>query len=215
LRSSRASFKSENEYVEFKSGTGNQPLQDAIVAFSNADGGLIFVGIKDDGSVVKRELTQGTLDAITQAFRDTRDPGNYSIRQIHIGDTPIVIIKVARRVNGFAQTSNGRVLARRGSHEVALFGDELRRLLVDRSLERFDEHDSGVALTAASANQLRAMSKLYAWRGRSDLHERLCERGPLGRSRSPTKAFASVRDWTEREPSVSWKKWSPTRSLFG
>ena len=172
-------FESENDYVEFKTGTGNQPLQDAIVAFSNADGGVIFVGVKDDGSVVKRELTQGTLDAITQAFRDTRDPGRYSIRQIHVGDTPIVVIKVARRVSGFAQTSNGRVLARRGSHKVALFGDELRRLLVDRSLERFDEHDSGVPLTAASDNQLRAISKLYAWRGRSDIHERLCERGLL------------------------------------
>ncbi len=103
-------FAEETDYVEFKTGTGNQPLQDAIVAFSNAEGGVIFVGVKDDGSIAGREPTQGTLDAISQAFRDTRDPGRYSIRQILVGDRPILAIAVAKRVNGFAQTSSGRVL---------------------------------------------------------------------------------------------------------
>lgn len=172
-------FSGETDYVEFKTGTGNQPLQDAIVAFSNADGGIIFVGVKNDATVVKRELTQGTLDTITQAFRDTRDPGRYSVRQIYVGDTPIVAVGVARRVNGFAQTSNGRILARRGSHKVALFGDELRRLLIDRSLERFDEHDSGVPLSAVADNRLREIRRLYGWSGHSGLHGRLCERGLL------------------------------------
>lgn len=180
----RRIFAGESQYVEFKAGTGNQPLQDSIVAFSNADGGVIFIGVEDNGRIVKRELSQGTLDTITQAFQATRDPGRYSIRQIKIGDTPIVAIAVARRVNGFAQTSNGRVLARRGSHKVALFGDELRRLLIDRSLERFEEHDSGLPLSAASDRRLMTIRGLYGWRSGADLEERLRERGLLVESGS-------------------------------
>ncbi len=175
----RESFDGESEYVEFKTGTGNQPLQDAIVAFSNADGGVILVGVDNNGSVVGRDLGQGTLDAITQAFRDTRDPGTYSIRAIHVEETPIVAIAVARRVHGFAQTSNGRVLARRGTQKVALFGDELRRLLMDRSLERFEDHDSGIPLSKASTDRIREVETMHKWNRSSDLATRLTERGLL------------------------------------
>lgn len=171
-------FAGETDYVERKTGTGNQPLQDAIVAFSNADGGVILVGVKDDGTIVGRELTPGTMDAIVQAFRDTRDPGRYSIVQISVDETPVVAISVARRVNGFAQTSSGRVLARRGSRKVALFGDELRRLLIERSLERFEEHDSGVALDGASHLQIERIRDLYGWKS-DDVVDRLRERGLL------------------------------------
>lgn len=171
-------FAGETSHVEFKAGTGNQPLQDSVVAFSNADGGVIFVGVRDDGELVGRDLTPGTFDAIVQAFRDTHDPGRYSIRQILVGETPIVAVAVAKRVSGFAQTSNGRVLARRGSHKVALFGDELRRLLIERSPERFDGHDSGVPLSAITDRRLHELRQIYAWRG-PDIEDRLRERGLL------------------------------------
>ncbi|HEY3969923.1 MAG TPA: ATP-binding protein [Solirubrobacteraceae bacterium] len=171
-------YVGETSHVEFKTGTGNRPLQDSIVAFSNADGGVIFVGVSDDGEPVGRELTPGTFDAIVQAFRDTHDPGRYSIRQILVGETPIVAIAVAKRVSGFAQTSNGRVLARRGSQKVALFGDELRRLLIERSPERFDGHDSCVLLSAISGDRLDELRQIYTWQ-ESNIEDRLRERGLL------------------------------------
>jgi ATP-dependent DNA helicase RecG len=170
---------SETDYVEFKTGTGNQPLQDAIVAFSNADGGIILIGVRDDGSIAGRELNQGTNDAIVQAFRDTRDPGRYSIRQIEIANTPVVAVSVARRVHGFAQTSNGRILARRGTMKVPLFGDELRRLLIERSLERFEEHDAHVALSAASERRLAHLRTVFGWTNEVAIQDRLRERGLL------------------------------------
>jgi ATP-dependent DNA helicase RecG len=172
-------FPDETHHVEFKAGTGNQPLQDSIVAFSNADGGVIFVGVNDAGEPVGRELTPGTYDVIVQAFRDTNDHGRYSIRQIKVADTPVIAISVAKRVNGFAQTSNGRVLARRGSLKLALFGDELRHLLIKRSLERFDEHDSGIALTDAAPQRLAEIHEIFGWRSTIEPEERLRERGLL------------------------------------
>ncbi len=176
----RRRFPGENDRVEFKTGTGNQPLQDAIVAFSNAEGGVIFVGINDEGRVVGRELSQGTLDTITQAFRDTRDPGRYEIREIRIDDTPVVAIVIAKRIDGFAQTSNGRVLARRGTQKAPLFGDELRRLLIERSLVRFEQHDSGVELATVSRSRLKRVGAIFDWSsGDGSTRDRLRERGLL------------------------------------
>lgn len=175
----RRRFPAENDRVEFKTGTGNQPLQDAIVAFSNAEGGVIFVGINDEGDIVGRELGQGTLDTVTQAFRDTRDPGRYEIREIHVDDTPVVAITIAKRIEGFAQTSNGRILARRGTQKAPLFGDELRRLLIERSLVRFEQHDSGVDLATISRPQLERLRAIFDWPDDGSIRDRLCERGLL------------------------------------
>lgn len=173
-------FPGENDRVEFKTGTGNQPLQDAIVAFSNAEGGVIFVGVNDEGGIVGRELSQGTLATITQAFRDTRGPGRYEIREIRIDETPLVAIVIAKRINGFAQTSNGRVLARRGTQKAPLFGDELRRLLIERSLVRFEQHDSGVELATISRSRLKRVGAIFDRpSGDGSTRDRLRERGLL------------------------------------
>lgn len=176
----RRLFLGETDHVEFKTGAGNQPLQDAITAFSNADGGVILVGVKDDGTVVGRELTPGTRDAIQQAMRDVRDPGRYSIHEFRVDDRGVVAISVARRVHGFAQTSNGRVLARRGSHKVALFGDELRRLLIDRSLERFEGHEARFRLENVPPARLAELAEIFGWGDpASDVPDRLREHGLL------------------------------------
>lgn len=172
-------FPAESEAVEFKTGTGNQPLQDSIVAFSNADGGLIFVGVRDDGTVVGRELNQGTLDAIIQAFRETRDPGRYAIREITVDGRPIVMVTVEARIHGFAQTSAGRVLARRGTQKAPLFGDELRRLLSERSLARFEEHDSTVTMSQVAHANIRRLASIFRWPDDASINDRLRERGLL------------------------------------
>jgi len=183
-------FSAESPYVEFKAGTGGQPLQEAVVAFSNADGGVILVGVQDDGTVAGRELNQGTEDAIVQILRDVRDPGRYSIDEIEIDGRPVVAISVARRVNGFAQTSNGRVLARRGSLKVPLFGDELRRLLIERSMTRFEEHELDLRIEDASSDALEQLRTMFGWDD-GDLKDRLRERGLLSTAGYLTVAGAA------------------------
>jgi ATP-dependent DNA helicase RecG len=175
----RTVFLAETEYVEFKTGIGHQPLQDAIVAFSNSDGGVILIGVRDDGAIDGRELTPGNLDAITQVMGAVRDPGRYTIREITIEGRRVIAVSVARRVSGFAQTSNGRVLVRRGTQKVPLFGDDLRRLLNERSLQRFEEHDSGIALDNAPEARLRDLSEIFGWTSARERRDRLRERGLL------------------------------------
>ncbi len=174
----RSDFLGESDYVELKAGIGHQPLQEAVVAFSNTDGGVILIGVRNDGSIDGRELSQANLDAITQALRDVRDPGRYSLREVSVDGKPIIALSIARRINGFAQTSNGRILVRRGTFKVPLFGDELRRLLNERSLQRFEETESGIALKDASRKRLNELSEIFGWTG-SERRHRLRERGLL------------------------------------
>lgn len=74
-----------------------------------------------------RELTLGMQDDIHTAMREARDPGRYSVHELRVDARPVVVLSIARRVEGFSQTSSGRVLVRRGTMKIALFGAELAR----------------------------------------------------------------------------------------
>jgi predicted HTH transcriptional regulator len=62
-------FPSESDVVEFKTGVSGEQIQDSAVAFSNARGGVILVGVRDDGEVAGRVLDAGTEDDIHQALQ--------------------------------------------------------------------------------------------------------------------------------------------------
>ena len=101
-------FPAEGQYVEFKRGIGKEPLQDTIVAFSNADGGVILIGVEDDGTIAGRSLEPGTEDAIYEIARNVHSPGRYSLHQVEVDGKALVAISIAKREEGFCQASNGR-----------------------------------------------------------------------------------------------------------
>jgi ATP-dependent DNA helicase RecG len=172
----RRAFPTEGTHVEFKTGVGLQPLQEAIVALSNTDGGVILIGVDDSGRVTGREASQGTQDVIHQAFADARQPGRYEIRAIRVEKTPVTVISIHRRTQGFAQTSDGRVLVRRGARNQPLFGEELLRFATEHSIERFDTSDSRVGLDAASDGLIQMVADAYAW-GPDQVVDRLVDHG--------------------------------------
>jgi ATP-dependent DNA helicase RecG len=174
-------FPSESEFVERKSGFNRAAAQEAAVAFSNSDGGVILIGVDDAGVIVGRELTPGLLDDVHTAMREARDPGRYSVNELRVDDRPVVVLSIARRVEGFAQTSSGRVLVRRGTMKVALFGGELARFINERSLQRFEETESAVTFDRADANVLSELVAAFGWS--RDVLDRLAEHGLLTGSR--------------------------------
>jgi ATP-dependent DNA helicase RecG len=134
----RAAFPGESQHVEFKRGASQEELQNTAVAFSNTDGGVIVVGVRDDGSIAGRALDAGTQDDIHQAMSAARDVGRYGLHQLDVDGKPVTIIAVARRREGFAQTSGGVVRVRRGTRDEPLFGAELIRFVNERSLSRYE-----------------------------------------------------------------------------
>src|SRR5438128_4618255 len=129
-------FPAESDYIERKAGIGERPLAKAMTAFSNTDGGVILIGVHDDGTVVGRALTDGVVNAIHQAALTVHDPGRYYIREIVVANQPVVVVSTERRSQGFAQTSDGQVLVRRGARSTPLLGAELLSFVTSRALER-------------------------------------------------------------------------------
>lgn len=171
-------FAGESELVEFKRGTGREALQSTAVAFSNSRGGVVLIGVEDDGSIAGRSADGGTLDAIHTALRDAHDLGRYEIASVDIDGTPVVVLSVARREQGFAQTSSGRVLLRRGTQDAALFGADLQRLINERSSARFESTPTGIALEHADPEARERLRDAYGWSHRSTV-ERLSDVGLL------------------------------------
>jgi ATP-dependent DNA helicase RecG len=171
------SFPTESEFVERKKGAGRGPLTESVVSFSNSDGGVILIGVGNDGEIVGRELTQGLEDDLHQMIGHLRDPGRYTIEALRVEGTAITVLAIAKRSEGFAQTASGRVLVRRGSLDVALFGAELREFLNARSLERFESTDTPISLSEASKGLVRGVASAFGWSGPASFPERLAEKG--------------------------------------
>jgi ATP-dependent DNA helicase RecG len=172
-----AAFPTESDYVERKTGIGTEPLQDAIVSFSNTDGGVILIGVNDEGTVVGRELTQGAQDDLHRIMRIVVEPGRYGIEEMSVGSRRVIVLWVAKREEGFAQTSRGRVLVRQGTHKVPLFGRDLRDFINSRTLSRFEATSVSVPLEDASARLVEHVAEAYGWSDESSWEERLTERG--------------------------------------
>ncbi len=172
-------FPREDQHVERKSGFGSRALQEAVVAFSNSEGGVILIGVDDSGTVLGKQLTQGIEESIHQAVATIRNPGRYEVHQLLVEQTPIVVLSVERRIQGFAQTANGRVLVRRGAMNAALFDAELFEFISSRALERFELEDSGVSRIDADAELVDEVAGALGWSGDSEIEERLREQGLL------------------------------------
>jgi len=156
-------FPAEDAFVEFKTGVGTGQIQSSAVAFSNADGGVVLVGVGDDGTVVGRMLNPGTADAIHTAMSDGHDLGRYEVSALDVDGTAITVISIARREEGFAQTSNGRVLVRRGTLDMPIFGADLQRLINERSAVRFEATLTGVPVEAADGAAFERLRKACGW----------------------------------------------------
>jgi ATP-dependent DNA helicase RecG len=168
-------FPAESELIERKRGFNRTAVQEAVVAFSNANGGVILIGVDDGGAIVGRELSPNLLDEIHRSIGEARDPGRYSVHALDVDGKSVVVVAVARRVEGFSQTSSGRVLVRRGTMRVALFGGELTHFINARTLHRFEETEADVALDSADAELLSELAAAFGWS--QDVPERLAEQG--------------------------------------
>ena len=156
-------FPEEGQYVEFKSGVSGPQLQDTAVAFSNADGGVILIGVRDDGELVGRTLDSGTHDDIHRAMQSARDIGRYSTAQVDVEGRAVCVLSVARRREGFAQTSGGVVKVRRGSRDDPLFGVELVRFANERTASRYESTQVDVPLRSVDPRLRAGLARVMRW----------------------------------------------------
>ena len=60
-------IRRESNSIELKTGISVAKLQEALVALSNTEGGVVFIGVNDAREVVGRKLDQGSDDKIHEA----------------------------------------------------------------------------------------------------------------------------------------------------
>ncbi len=152
-----AAFPEENEHVEFKQGFGAEGLADSAVAFANSDGGVILIGVRDDGTATGVDPSAANRDKIHRALSNIHSAGDYKISNLSVDDRSIVVLGIDARHDSFAQTSSGRVLVRRGTERVALLGNDLARFMFQRSLSRFERMDTAVPLASADGALIAAV----------------------------------------------------------
>lgn len=131
-------FPRESEVVEFKQGLSSTSIQESIVAFSNAHGGVILTGVANSGRVVGLEWTPAIVDQVTNIAREANSPGTVVTRALVVGGKGITVIGVAPLREGFAQTSSGRVLVRVGTQRLALIGSALSHFIQERAASSFE-----------------------------------------------------------------------------
>ncbi len=181
----RAEFPAEGQYLEFKQGVSQEKIQDAVVAFSNKDGGVVLIGVRDNGTLNGFADVGDGERQLHQALGATNNPGRYEVHPFVVGDAHLLALSVARRMEGFAQTASGVVKVRSGASNTALIGEQLSRFMRERAFTHFETTPTRVPLTSASAKLIEHLRREYGW-PEADVTERLIESGFAIRERGVT-----------------------------
>lgn len=171
-----ADFPGESDYVEFKQGVPEAKIKEAVVAFSNSDGGVLLVGVSNSGQVVGTNSDGEAIARIHRIVAGVRSPGRYDVRPLLVGDKPILVVSIGRRREGFAQTQDGRILVRRGAMNTPIFDAELARFISSRALTRFESTPVTPTLEQADPALLERLRLAYGW-SPDHLPQRLAEAG--------------------------------------
>lgn len=171
-------FPGEGDHIELKRGVSESRVQEAAVAFSNAGGGVYIIGVSPTGAIDGLTQPGEASKDVHQALRDAQNLGRYDVRELVVGDRTVLVVSLARRHEGFAQTSAGVVLMRRGASNVALLGDELSRFLARRSFNRFETTPTPIRFDDAAPTLVNELASAYGWPlDDDDLAERLQDEG--------------------------------------
>lgn len=145
----------ENVDVEFKEldrKTGKLPdsIQKEIISFANTEGGEIYIGIRDDGSVSGVDNPDDVMNRISNIVHDTILPDAMSfiqIRTIEKEGKPVVVITVSVGTERpYYLAKEGLkpkgVFVRRGSACVPLNESGIRQMILETSGKSFEESRS-------------------------------------------------------------------------
>ncbi|MFN0030433.1 MAG: ATP-binding protein [Acidimicrobiales bacterium] len=170
-------FPGEGEHLELKRGVSASRTQEAAVAFSNTEGGVLIAGVAPDGQIVGVTQPGEKAKDLHQALRDARDPGRYEVRQLVVEDKTLLVLSIARRREGFAQTSAGAVLVRRGASNVPLLGADLSRFIARHAFEAFETTPTSADLEKADQDLLKRLREVYGWAALGPIADQLEEAG--------------------------------------
>lgn len=156
-------FPAEGQHIEFKEGLSDTKIAQAVVAFSNSDGGVILLGVTDSGMVKGLALGGEREAKLHGLLGGLHDPGRYEIHRLTVASKSVAVIGVESRTEGFSQTHDGRVLVRRGASNRALVGTDLSNFVNSRSLRRFEATPTNADLDDADPDLVSDVASIWGW----------------------------------------------------
>jgi len=130
----------ENSAVEFKSGdTKPDAIAKEMIAFANMSGGVILIGVEDDGSISGIEDDKNWEEwTMNIAQKNVNPPLIVEFETVQIQQKNIACISVSKGNNKPYQTIDGRFYIRVGSTNRTASQLELMRLFQQAGLLHFD-----------------------------------------------------------------------------
>jgi ATP-dependent DNA helicase RecG len=146
----------ESHFREFKSAQEGAPVQkqprnpklvrrdigEALVAFANADGGELLVGVEDDGTVPgvphKEEVVQTFLDAWRTHIHDKTPIRKPRVARIELDGQLVLYFSVEKSTEYVHLTNEGRCLQRRDRESIPVPGEQIHFERKERISREYD-----------------------------------------------------------------------------
>ena len=133
----------ETESIEFKSQFTDEIYKE-VIAFANTDGGIIYVGIDDDGNVVGLSNIDEEYTRITNGIRDAIMPDVTMFVHFTVQENKVVRIAVSEGANkpyylkGRGLKPSG-VYVRQGASSAQASPEMIRQMIKDNDGDVFEE----------------------------------------------------------------------------
>ena len=133
----------ETENIEFKS-QFTEEIYKEVIAFANTDGGIIYVGIDNEGNAIGLTNVDNEYTRITNGIRDTIMPDITMCVKFTIQNNKVVRITVNEGTNkpyylrGKGLKPSG-VYIRQGSSSVPASSEQIRQMIKESDGDTFEE----------------------------------------------------------------------------
>lgn len=152
----------EDSFTEFKRDLSQRSdFASEMIAFANMEGGRIFVGVEDHGTIVGVQEPQRLEEAIINLARHNCIPPLHSIIESVQDDQGkiVLVVEIPRRLEAPHENNSGQCYIRVGTTKRLCTPQERARLLQSASLVHFDEIPVGK--TASTDLELAAFAAYY------------------------------------------------------